>query len=58
MADLPNSPALKTLSVNVLSKLGSLIESAGNADALSQQLTALGADHKKLGVKRSDFDVS
>ena len=57
-ADLANSPALKTLSFNVLSKFTTVIESAGNLGALSQQLTALGADHKKLGVKRADFDVS
>jgi hypothetical protein len=58
MADLPSSPALKTLSISVLSKLSTLIEAAGNLNVLAQQLVALGADHKKMGIKRSDFDVS
>ena len=58
VADLPQNENLKKLSVSVLGKLDSLLATATVPDALSEQLIALGEDHKKIGVKRSDFDVS
>ncbi|KAI9553129.1 hypothetical protein GHT06_021021 [Daphnia sinensis] len=54
--ELLNNPALKTLSVNVLTKLSELIDCMGNPDALQGQLVDLANQHKQRGTTRAHFD--
>nr|CAH0109222.1 unnamed protein product [Daphnia galeata] len=56
MGEMLNNPALKTLSVNVLTKLSELIDSMGNPDCLSGQLADLAKQHKNRGTTRAHFD--
>lgn len=54
--ELLNNAALKTLSVNVLTKLSELIGCMGNPDALNAQLVDLANQHKGRGTTRAHFD--
>ncbi|XP_046454560.1 hemoglobin subunit epsilon-like [Daphnia pulex] len=54
--ELLNNAALKTLSVNVLTKLSELIDGMSNPDGLNAQLVELAKQHKNRGTTRTHFD--